>query len=245
MTFTRHIHLSEVASTNEVARELLRDVESVIVSADHQTGGKGRRGRTWHDQPGESVLVTFGLRHNKERSVSDLAADMARGCLAALKELRQHDLNDKIRCKYPNDVQAREENGWRKLSGVLVEHDFMGQKCQTTVIGIGMNVLQTEFSETIGQPATSLRRLGINITPQEMVRGLRLSLEPLIGLSSEEVFKLWRSELGVGVAMVELHGNDGKWKVSDLDENGRLVVVNINDGTQRIIDDGETLRYLD
>ncbi|MFN4908524.1 MAG: biotin--[acetyl-CoA-carboxylase] ligase [Bacteroidota bacterium] len=244
MTFSRHIHLSEVASTNEVARELLRDVESVVVSADHQTGGKGRRGRFWHDLPGESVLVTFGLRHNQERSVSDLAADMARGCLAALNVLRSLGLTDRIRCKYPNDVQAREETGWCKLSGVLIEHDFMGSQCQTTVIGIGMNVLQKEFGETIGQPATSLRRLGVSTTPQTVVEGLRLSLETLIGLPSEEVYELWRSELGIGTAMVELLGCDGQWKASDLDENGRLVVVNINDGTQRIIDDGDTLRYL-
>lgn len=245
MTFTHHIHLSEVASTNEVARELLRDVESVIVSADHQTGGRGRRGRVWHDVPGDSVLVTFGLRHNEERSVSDLAADMARGCLAALNVLRQFRLTDRIRCKYPNDVQAREGAGWCKLSGILIEHDFMGSKCQTTVIGIGMNVLQKDFGETIGQPATSLRRLGISTTPQEVIEALRLSLEPLIGLSSEEVYELWRLELGIGTTMVELHGYDGQWKANDLDENGRLVVVNINDGTQRIIDDGDTLRYLD
>lgn len=244
MTFTHHIHLTEVSSTNDVARELLRDVESVIISADHQTGGKGRRGRTWHDQPGESVLVTFGLRHNKERSVSDLAADMARGCLAVLNVLHQYGLTDRVRCKYPNDVQAHEVTGWCKLAGVLIEHDFLGSKCQSTVIGIGMNVLQKEFGETIGQPATSLLRLGVSRSAQEVVEDLRICLEQLIGLSSEEVYELWRSELGVGMKIVELHGHDGKWIASDLDENGRLVVVNINDGTQRIIDDGDTLRYL-
>lgn len=191
------------------------------------------------------MLVTFGLRHNQERIVSDLAADMARGCLAALNVLRAFALTDRVRCKYPNDIQARDETGWCKLSGVLIEHEFMGPKCQTTVIGIGMNVLQKEFGENIGQRATSLRRLGVSTTPQELVEALRLSLETLTELASEKVYELWRSELGIGTAIVELHGYDGQWKASDLDENGRLVVVNINDGTQRIIDDGDTLRYLD
>lgn len=245
MKFTHHIHLDVVTSTSDVARELLNEVDCVVVSANHQTKGRGRRGRLWHDEQRDSALVSFGIRHKQQRSIRDLSADMARGCLAVLTVLRAHAISSGVRCKYPNDIQAIDQGVWSKLSGVLIEHDFMGSVCHTTIIGIGVNVRQQAFSETIGQPATSLYRLGLEINPSEVIDELKEQLEQLNDAPADDVFQLWVRELYAGASTIMIAGYDGVWSLKGIDENGRLVVENINDGTQRIIDDGDTLRYFD
>lgn len=245
LKFTHHIHLDVVTSTSDVARELLNEVDCVVVSANHQTKGRGRRGRPWHDEERDSALVSFGIRHKQQRSTRDLSADMARGCLAVLMVLRAHAMSSGVRCKYPNDIQAIDKGVWSKLSGVLIEHDFMGSICHTTIIGIGVNVRQQAFPETIGQPATSLYRLGLETNLSAVIDALKAQIELLTDAPADEVFKLWERELQAGASMIAIYGDGGVWTVKGLDENGRLVVENINDGTQRIIDDGDTLRYLD
>ncbi len=245
MSTVHKLHFREVTSTNDVAKVVLRDMDSVVVIADHQTTGRGRRGREWHDAPGQSVLISFGQRHNVERSAVDLAADMARGSLAILQMLRGYGLDEVIRCKYPNDIQGRDESGWSKLAGVLVEHEFLGSMCHSTVIGIGMNVLQECFPETIGQLTTSLRRLGSDRSPSEIVADLIPEIDRMQMTDSYHVFDMWREELLKRRLTIRIEGSEGLWQAVDLDDSGRLVVMNNNDETQRIIDNGDSIRYVD
>src|SRR5215210_1270643 len=62
--FTDVRHHAEVDSTNRVAADLVRSGagEGLVVVAGHQTAGRGRRGRTWEDPPGSSLLVSVVLR---------------------------------------------------------------------------------------------------------------------------------------------------------------------------------------
>ncbi|MBU3698827.1 MAG: biotin--[acetyl-CoA-carboxylase] ligase [Candidatus Kapabacteria bacterium] len=239
------IHLDQVTSTNDVAKEFLRDVDRVVVTADHQTSGRGRRGRDWYDAPGQSVLFSFGFRNESDRPTRDLAADMARGCLAVMATLRLYGHADQFRCKYPNDVQGRDVNGWSKLAGILVEHEFVGSHCQSTIIGIGINVLQESFPETIGQPTTSLMRLGISREPKQVASDLRTNIEHFQMIDVDRVYSHWREELKVGHRVLKLPEDDSLWQMIDVDEIGRLVVMNNGDKTKRIIDNGDSIRYVD
>lgn len=245
MSFSHRIHVDVVESTNDVARELLKDFSSVVVTAHHQTKGRGRSGRVWEDEFGKSVLISFGIRHQLHRSSEDLAADMARGTLAVMNVIGDHLPMGTYRCKYPNDVHVRERNTWCKLAGTLVEHEFVGSHCTSTVIGIGINVLQQTFPDTITQPCTSLSRLGISTQPNLVVDALITTMQQLLAMPAATVFRLWSSAIGIGRTHISLVDEGGEWRAAGLESDGRMRIINTFDETTRIIDDGDRIRYID
>lgn len=245
MTFSHRIHIDVVESTNDVARELLRDTNTVVVSAHHQTRGRGRSGRVWEDEYGKSALISFGFRHDRERTTQDIAADMARGTLAVMDVIGTFLPRGTYRCKYPNDVQAKESGNWCKIAGTLVEHEFLGTMCTTSVIGIGLNVLQRTFPDTITQPCTSLIRLNSSLQPNEVITRLIDSMQRLADMPAEAIYRIWSSAVGVGRVTLSLVGEGGVWQASEIRNDGRLKIINTADATTRIIDDGDSIRYID
>lgn len=238
-------HLPVVSSTNDYAKELLSTYPYVFVSAQHQTAGRGRNGRTWVGDMQANAYCSIGILHSHEESIEDLSAYMARGSLAVLETIRKHYPSIELRLKYPNDVQARTPQGWAKLAGVLVEHEFQGQRCTTSVIGIGVNINQMEFPETITQPCTSLRLLGVSADIGAVIQSLRSCFSWWRSKPWMEVHELWVKELDLASKNIRIWGADGDWKLKRVLPDGRLVLQNDVTHTERTISDGDTLRYQD
>lgn len=120
-------HRTEVGSTNDVAAASLTDgvTPGLVIVADHQTAGRGRRGRTWEDRPeGASLLLSVTVAAPDERTLVPLAAGLA--VAEALEELGVD-----ATLKWPNDVLV----GDLKVAGLLAEGHGDG-----LVVGIGTNV---------------------------------------------------------------------------------------------------------
>ena len=138
-------------STNDIAWEYASnpDNHGLCVLAEAQTAGRGRRGRTWFSEPGQSVLCSILLtKTDMEAERLTLAAAVA----AAEAIQRCCDLSCRI--KWPNDILIRD----RKVAGILVEKRDK-KKTPCFVIGIGINCNQDR--ETLKQyplnlPASSL-----------------------------------------------------------------------------------------
>jgi BirA family biotin operon repressor/biotin-[acetyl-CoA-carboxylase] ligase len=153
MSFGAVIHrFSAVTSTNDTARELARAgaEHGTAVTADEQTRGRGTKGRTWHSPAGLGLYVSFVLRPGDG------------------PETRASAGVD-LKLKWPNDLVR----GRRKAGGILTEAVFQGEAPSFAVVGIGINVNQTEedFPPEIGALATSLR----------LVTGREQSREGLLG----------------------------------------------------------------
>lgn len=119
------------------------DSHGMIVVADEQTGGRGRRGNAWHAAPGQSLLFSCLLQTVQSIEQLTLLAGLATAkAIEKATDLRAH-------IKWPNDVLI----SGRKVSGILVERRGTG-----TVIGIGVNVLQAlnDFPPELQKRATSL-----------------------------------------------------------------------------------------
>lgn len=116
---------AEVDSTNRLAGELARRGASdgVVVVADHQTAGRGRRGRTWESRPGSALLASVVLR-----PVPPLVT-LAAGVAAA--EACQAVAAVPVTLKWPNDVMS----AGGKLGGILSE--LVGD---SAVVGLGLNL---------------------------------------------------------------------------------------------------------
>ena len=111
-------------STNDVA---LESGAPLLIAAEQQTAGRGRRGRRWHSAHGASI--TFSLARRIARPPRELPALSLVAGVAAARALRA--LGVPVRLKWPNDLEV--ENA--KLGGILVET----RGGNHAVIGIGMN----------------------------------------------------------------------------------------------------------
>jgi len=125
----------EVDSTNQVAADLLRSgvaegpvvaAENLVVVAEHQTAGRGRRGRSWEAPPRSSLLVSVVLGPPPE-GVSLATVACALAAADACADVAGFDPG----LKWPNDLVV----GERKLAGVLGEA-IDG----SVVVGLGLNV---------------------------------------------------------------------------------------------------------
>lgn len=152
MTADRLIrHLPSVDSTNDRLLDLAAAgaPDGTVVSADAQTSGRGRRGRTWHSPEG-GLYLSYLVRD---------AGDLPRPALltlaagvAAARAIREATGLD-ARLKWPNDVVTDEG---RKLAGILAEASGAGSRLEFAVIGIGVNVAAATFPADLTSRATSI-----------------------------------------------------------------------------------------
>ncbi len=136
------IKLSAIGSTNDYLKAMAATqyVEGfTIVTAEHQTQGRGQMGAQWNVQAGKnltfSVLVKDLLLEINE--IFNLNAAAAVSIAEALSGL--HIPN--ICIKWPNDILA----GNRKIGGILIENSIKNDGEIFSIIGIGLNVNQTDF----------------------------------------------------------------------------------------------------
>ena len=239
------IHLPTVTSTNDYAKELLVSHPYVMVSAEHQKAGRGRNGKVWIGDEHKNIYCSFGVRHVHPLKGEMIHLWMAIGALAVLDTLRTVAPTVHLRLKYPNDVQVREQSTWAKISGVLVEHEFLGQSCTSSVIGIGINVEQSIFPETIEQPCTSLYRIGSRVDVSDVLTRLRASMDAALLMTSTELSSRWISELHPHTTRFRIIGEEGVWMMKGIGSDGRLHAEHTTTHIERIISDGDTLRYED
>lgn len=135
-----------VESTNDEVRQLALSgaADGVIVLAERQTAGRGRRGAAWFSPPGESLAFSILVRPQEPKALWPRLA-LAAG-LAVAEAVESSGIEAGI--KWPNDVWI----GGKKAAGILVEAgaDF-------AVIGIGLNVNSTGFPPEVADIATSMR----------------------------------------------------------------------------------------
>jgi BirA family biotin operon repressor/biotin-[acetyl-CoA-carboxylase] ligase len=143
------VRLTTVDSTQRVAFELAEQsaADGTVVVADTQTAGRGRRGRVWHDEPGDSLLMSVIVRSTL--SVADLPK-LSLAAALAVAEAIEATTGLHARLKWPNDVLV---NG-RKLAGILLESRIVAEPI--VVAGIGINLRQQSFPEELAPAATSV-----------------------------------------------------------------------------------------
>lgn len=135
-----------VESTNDEVRILAESgaADGLIVLAERQTAGRGRRGAAWFSPAGESLAFSVLLRPEERKALWPRLA-LAAG-VAVAEAIETFGIQAGI--KWPNDVWI----GNRKVAGILVEagSDF-------AVLGIGINVNSIHFPDEVSKIATSLR----------------------------------------------------------------------------------------
>ena len=137
-------HFAEVTSTNDIAREGDYTHGDVVV-ADVQTAGRGQRGNRWESAGGANLTFSMVLRPTF-LAVADQFLLSEAVALAIVDMLGDYGITAQV--KWPNDIYV----DGRKIAGILIENDIMGAAMSRSIVGIGLNVNQTEFDPSLPGP---------------------------------------------------------------------------------------------
>jgi BirA family biotin operon repressor/biotin-[acetyl-CoA-carboxylase] ligase len=194
------IELSEIDSTNMYAMEQIHAQKALsgsVYQTDFQTNGKGQHGRIWESHRGENLLCTYVLELNALKQGKNwvpseqlgLSGAIALGAQAFFMEFA----GEETKIKKPNDIYWRD----RKAGGILIENIVRGTDWTWTVIGIGLNINQTQFSNEAGNPVSLKQITGKHWDIKAMQKKLAdtLSASLNLWLTEEELLTLQKMEL--------------------------------------------------
>lgn len=162
-TTWRELHYKEIDSTNLQAKRLAREwkaqaetsfrtgdrIEKTVITADSQTAGRGRLGRSWDSPAGSGLWMSLLFCPDLLPASASMLTLVA--ALAAAKGIEQ-TVSLKPQIKWPNDLVS----DGKKICGILTEMHADLHQIEYVVVGIGINVTMTDFPPEIGQKATSL-----------------------------------------------------------------------------------------
>lgn len=184
--FGQNLFFYEVTdSTNTQAKAMLKRQplpEGTVFIAARQTAGRGTGGHRWESSAPESLLFSLilqtPLRHQPLSFVPAVA--LAR----TLRE--RYDIDAHL--KWPNDVLV----GDRKLAGILCEGVSHPSRGIAWVVGVGVNVNQDAFPESIRDIAISMRHIsGTSYAIESVFQDYLLEMEQFYNQSREDVIQAW------------------------------------------------------
>jgi BirA family biotin operon repressor/biotin-[acetyl-CoA-carboxylase] ligase len=213
------VWFEETGSTSDEARGMAERGAPAwtVVAAGHQTGGRGRLGRSWSDAPGSALMFSVILRPELRTDQAPLLTlRMATAVVAAVD-------HPGLRSKWPNDLVV----GGRKAGGILAEASVSGGRVTHVVVGVGLNVstAKDDFPLELRDAATSLAIEGVAADPAAI---LTATLSGLRGpRSPEEIVEDYRSvcaTLGRRVRARSIEGLEVEGTAVDLDRRGGLII---------------------
>jgi BirA family transcriptional regulator, biotin operon repressor / biotin---[acetyl-CoA-carboxylase] ligase len=192
----------------------------LVAVADHQTAGRGRRGRTWTAAPGSSLLASVLLRPQLTPEV--LHGVTTRVALALVDALEAR-AQLRAALKWPNDLVV----GDRKLAGLLAETEIAGTAVRAVVVGIGCNLTQTELPDDLGATATSVT-LETGRAPERdvLLDAVLERLDARLDASADAIRSDYRARLSTIDRQVQVELDDRviTGRARDVDDDGRLLI---------------------
>lgn len=238
------LRFKRLGSTSTKAYQLAQQGagEWTVVVADSQTKGRGRSGKVWESPPGGlwfSIILRPPISPSMASRIQMFAAvAVLRALRIAVKAKRR----GKVGVKWPNDIVI----GGRKLGGILVETKTVANALLFAVVGVGINVNQTE--ESLPNGAVSLRiYTGRESNMRRLLRLILHELESKYGdlqKPSKLVSEWWRHCVH-RMKNVRIDGPEGTVAGVNrgITRNGVLLVetlpghlVRVSEGTLRMLD---------
>lgn len=230
-------HYDELDSTNAKAFELAHEggFHGEVIVAEHQTAGKGRRGRAWVSVAGKSLAMSVIVRPEIAPS---RAPELTLVAAVALVETLI-DSGVEATIKWPNDIQL----GGKKVAGILTELSADVERVHFVILGIGVNLNSelADFPSDVAELATSVALNRKSPVHRGLFMAALLSkLEAWLERWTEEGFEpvrlAWKKHapmLGQEV-LVRSDSKELRGVAKDLDEAGALL-LDLGDRTERVL----------
>ncbi len=177
------IEMSTIDSTNIYAMGQIKEglaKSGSCYRADFQTQGKGQHGRVWESLIGQNLLCTYILELKQLDSEKKWVPEHQIGFSAAIalgiRSFFDAMTNGDTKIKKPNDIYWRD----RKAGGILIENIVRGSEWTWAVVGIGININQTQFSPDAPNPVSLKQITGRDWDIRSLQAGLTKSLNESI-----------------------------------------------------------------
>ena len=218
-----NIYVTECLSTNDFLINILKknDLdEGSLVITDFQTKGRGQRNNSWDSQRSKNLLFSFLL--SPKIPVKSQFYIHVIISISIYKTLKKIGLSG-IKIKWPNDIYINN----LKIAGILVENIVFKKKVSRSVIGIGININQTNF---LNLKATSvINESGEYYDKNKILKILLSNIEKeykKININKDAMFKQYKKLLfGYNQNLdFDSGGKIFQGKIIDLDKNGNLIL---------------------
>ncbi len=237
------LYFESIDSTNTHARTLAARgaPHGTVLIAEAQTGGRGRRGRSFHSPAGSGIYMSVLLR--PDCAPTELMHLTCAAAVAACDAV-ERVCGIRLGIKWTNDLVY----GKRKLAGILTELGFTAQgTVDYAVIGIGINCCrhESDFPEDIRAIAGSLA----SVTNQRIDRAkvaaalmdALYELDAQLLTEKDAILDRYRRDcitLGKEISVVKADGSVRHGTARDIDTDGALI-VDFADGTTEAVSSGE------
>ena len=213
-------------STNDIATQMIQSGENVfegtVIVTDNQTAGRGQRGNTWEASVGENLTFSIIFKPNflKASDQFQLNVAVSLGVFDFLSEF----INEGLTVKWSNDIYYENQ----KMGGILIENALQGYQIGHSVVGIGLNINQIEFSNL---RATSLQNITQNPQHYDLSNLLKKLLECIeknyLKIKNQQYESLKMRYLSNLFRFEEYHyfrknGQQFLGKIIGIDDTGRL-----------------------
>ena len=138
-------------STNLYAAELLsksKPSEGTVISAVHQTAGRGQIGSSWEAEAGQNLTLSVILYPSFLPVHRQFLLNQA--VALSVKDFITRYTEKPVKVKWPNDIYIGEE----KVAGILIQTSLNQKGFQNCIVGVGINVNQRVFSPLLPNPTS-------------------------------------------------------------------------------------------
>jgi BirA family biotin operon repressor/biotin-[acetyl-CoA-carboxylase] ligase len=167
-----YVCYDELPSTQDFMVNLLSDrakskpVEGMVVRAVSQSAGRGQFGSRWEASPRQNLTLSLLLEPNWLPVEQQFFLSMAMA-LALRDTVAAHGLPS-VAIKWPNDLMI----GSQKTAGILIQNTLSGQTIQHSIVGIGLNINQVQFSEHLPHATSLALAAGTSFDPDQVMQTL-------------------------------------------------------------------------
>ena len=214
----RIIHIEETDSTNRWLKA--HGEGTMVVVADYQTAGKGCGTNSWESERGKNL--TFSILIHPTDIPASQQFRITEVVSVALCEVLEQYIGD-VSIKWPNDIYV----GDKKICGVLIENRLQGNVIVDSIIGIGLNVNQTEFVSDAPNPVSLRQLLGREIDREALLHDFLETLETVS--SSETTYSAYRNKLFRLGKQAVFSDETGRFEgtIQDVETDGRLLIKDL------------------
>jgi len=224
--------LDEVDSTNQYLINLLESEkieESTAVASFTQTRGRGQQGNHWISESGKNISYSIAIfpSYLSARNQFIISQSVALAVKSFLDEYSKD-----ISIKWPNDTYWKEQ----KIAGTLIENRIKGDLIDYSVIGIGININQEVFPDTLPNPVSLKQITGIDYNLTELLTKLHnkilTSLEELCHGTEVEIQRYYLNALYRRDGFHTYNAEEGNFsaRIRGISAKGSLILEH-EDGT--------------
>ena len=216
--------------------------------ADFQTHGKGQQGKVWDSKKGENLLCSYVLSLSSLKKAKELAETgtlsnqfgLSVAVSLAVSDFFSALAGEETKIKWPNDLYWRD----RKAGGILIENKIRGAEWTWSIMGIGINVNQTQFNTAQGRPVSLKQITGKSFEINKLLHQLSSALTNRV---NEWLLGQFETMLAEYNERLFMKGQEVKFKSNHIHFLAEVVGVNkegkllVNNGIEQSYNFGEII----